>query len=175
VNHGRFREDLYYRLAVARLHLPPLRDRREDIPLLVEHFRESLPGAKAIDRATLDLMMRYDWPGNVRELKNVIERAMLLEADIDILPEHLPVELVSPNTQVVRQRASFLDDSFKPTSLRVMEYFFITKTLEATNGNKSQAAKLLGISRQTLREKLKGFEGPPQAAARIDLPALSEI
>jgi DNA-binding protein Fis len=81
------------------------------------------------------------------------------------------VELVAPNTQVVKQQASFLEESFKPTSLRVMEYFFITKTLEATNGNKSQAAKLLGISRQTLREKLKGFEGPESGAARVAEPA----
>ena len=92
---------------------------------------------------------------------------MLLEAEDEILPQHLPVELVSPNTQVVKHSASVLDESFKPTSLRVMEYFFITKTLEATNGNKSQAAKLLGISRQTLREKLKGFEGAQTGAAHV--------
>jgi DNA-binding NtrC family response regulator len=96
---------------------------------------------------------------------------MLLEADEEILMQHLPVELVSPNTQVVKQRASFLDENFKPTSLKVMEFIFITKTLEATNGNKSQAAKLLGISRQTLREKLKGFEGGTTGAARLADPS----
>ena len=180
IEQSAFRKDLYYRLKVIPIDLPPLRERLADVPLIanyfIDHYNKELNKRVAkLSAEMVGVLQGYGWPGNVRELKNVIERAMLLEADVDILPEHLPVELVSPNTQVVRQRASFLDDSFKPTSLRVMEYFFITKTLEATNGNKSQAAKLLGISRQTLREKLKGFEGPPQAAARIDLPALSEI
>jgi DNA-binding NtrC family response regulator len=180
IEQSAFRKDLYYRLKVIPIDLPPLRERLADVPLIanyfIDHYNKELN--KRVGRLSpqmVSVLQGYSWPGNVRELKNDIERAMLLEADIEILPEHLPVELVSPNTQVVRQRASFLDDSFKPTSLRVMEYFFITKTLEATNGNKSQAAKLLGISRQTLREKLKGFEGPQHAAARIDLPALSEI
>ncbi len=80
VNRGRFREDLYYRLAVARVHVPPLRDRREDIPSLIKHFLEILPGATAdaLSSETIGLMQRHDWPGNVRELRNVIERAVLL-------------------------------------------------------------------------------------------------
>lgn len=180
IEEGAFRKDLYFRLKVIPIDLPPLRDRLADVPAIANYFIELYNKElnKRVNRLSpqmVSVLQGYDWPGNVRELKNVIERAMLLEAEHEILPEHLPVELVSPNTQVVKQRASFLDDSFKPTSLRVMEYFFITKTLEATNGNKSQAAKLLGISRQTLREKLKGFEGSGQGAARIDLPALSEL
>jgi DNA-binding NtrC family response regulator len=80
VNRGRFREDLYYRLAVARVHVPPLRDRREDIPLLIEHILSITPGGEhaQLEPATVELMMKHDWPGNVRELRNVIERAVLL-------------------------------------------------------------------------------------------------
>ena len=80
VNRGRFREDLFYRLAVARVHVPPLRDRKEDIPLLVDHFLATLPGAEntKLRPETLDLMMKHDWPGNVRELRNIVERAVLL-------------------------------------------------------------------------------------------------
>jgi DNA-binding NtrC family response regulator len=80
VNRGRFREDLYYRLAVARIHVPPLRERREDIPLLIDHFLAITPnaGETRLEPDTIDLMMKHDWPGNVRELRNVIERAVLL-------------------------------------------------------------------------------------------------
>jgi DNA-binding NtrC family response regulator len=163
IEDGAFRKDLYYRLKVIPIPLPPLRERLGDVPLIANHFidhynKELNKRVRKLSPEITSILQGYDWPGNVRELRNVLERAMLLEAQDDILVEHLPVELVTPNTQVVKQRASFLEESFKPTSLRVMEYFFITKTLEATNGNKSQAAKLLGISRQTLREKLKGFE-----------------
>ena len=181
VEEGAFRKDLFYRLKVIPIELPPLRERLGDVPLIANHFiehynQELNKHVHKLGPEVTNILQCYSWHGNVRELKNVIERAMLLEAEDEILPHHLPVELVTPNTQVVRQSASVLDESFKPTSLRVMEYFFITRTLEATNGNKSQAAKLLGISRQTLREKLKGFEGAQagpvqvaEAAARVDL------
>jgi transcriptional regulator with PAS, ATPase and Fis domain len=163
IEDGAFRKDLYYRLKVIPIQLPSLRERLGDVPLVanffIDHYNKELnKRVRKLSPEITGILQGYNWPGNVRELRNVIERAMLLEAQDEILAEHLPVELVTPNTQVVKQRASFLEESFKPTSLRVMEYFFITKTLEATNGNKSQAAKLLGISRQTLREKLKGFE-----------------
>ncbi|HZM17446.1 MAG TPA: sigma-54 dependent transcriptional regulator [Candidatus Krumholzibacteria bacterium] len=172
VEEGAFRKDLYYRLKVIPIELPSLRQRLGDVALIanyfIEHYNHELnKHVHRLSPEVTDILQSYGWPGNVRELKNVIERAMLLEAEEDILPQHLPVELVSPNTQVVKHSASVLDESFKPTSLRVMEYFFITKTLEATNGNKSQAAKLLGISRQTLREKLKGFEGAQTGAAHV--------
>jgi two-component system, NtrC family, response regulator AtoC len=171
IEDGAFRKDLYYRLKVIPIELPPLRERLGDVPFIanyfIEHYdRELNKRVGKLSPEVTGILQGYSWPGNVRELRNVIERAMLLEAEEEILAQHLPVELVSPNTQVVKQQASFLDENFKPTSLRVMEYFFITKTLEATNGNKSQAAKLLGISRQTLRERLKGFEGT--GAARVE-------
>ena len=178
IEERQFRKDLFYRLKVIPIELPPLRERLGDVPLITNFFIDHYNGelgknVRKLSPEVTSILQSYSWPGNVRELKNVIERAMLLEADDEVLPEHLPVELVSPNTQVVKQRASFLDENFKPTSLKVMEYFFITKTLEATNGNKSQAAKLLGISRQTLREKLKGFEGAHASvgAARIAEPS----
>jgi len=172
IEDGIFRKDLYYRLKVIPIGLPSLRERLGDVTYIanffIDHYnRELNKRVRKLSPEITGILQSYNWPGNVRELRNVIERAMLLEAEDEILPEHLPVELVAPNTQVVKQRASFLEESFKPTSLRVMEYFFITKTLEATNGNKSQAAKLLGISRQTLREKLKGFEGAETGAARV--------
>ena len=80
VNRGRFREDLYYRLAVARVHVPPLRERKDDLPLLIEHILATTPNGEtaSIAQETIDLMMKHDWPGNVRELRNVIERAVLL-------------------------------------------------------------------------------------------------
>ena len=178
IEDGAFRKDLYYRLKVIPIELPALRERLGDVPLIanyfIEHYdRELNKRVGKLSPEVTSILQGYSWPGNVRELRNVIERAMLLEAEEEILAQHLPVELVSPNTQVVKQQASFLDENFKPTSLRVMEYFFITKTLEATNGNKSQAAKLLGISRQTLREKLKGFEGT--GAARVEEIRTEEI
>jgi DNA-binding NtrC family response regulator len=176
IEAGEFRKDLFYRLKVIPVNLPPLRERLGDVPLIANYFidcfnRELNKNVCKLSPEVTRVLQGYSWPGNVRELKNVIERAMLLEADEEILMQHLPVELVSPNTQVVKQRASFLDENFKPTSLKVMEYIFITKTLEATSGNKSQAAKLLGISRQTLREKLKGFEGGTTGAARLAEPS----
>jgi DNA-binding NtrC family response regulator len=157
-----FRKDLYYRLKVIPLHIPSLRERREDIPLLVNFFidrfnRELGKQVRPVGRNVMEFMVAYDWPGNVRELKNVIERAMLLDAEDEILVTHLPSELRgAAEPEGVKSSASLLD-SFFPMTLREMEKIQIEKTLEQTNGNKSKAAMLLGISRQTLREKLKLF------------------
>jgi DNA-binding NtrC family response regulator len=170
-----FREDLYYRLKVIPLHIPPLRERREDVPLLVNHFVErfnrelgkqvAMPGPGVMEH-----LMRYDWPGNVRELRNVIERAMLLEAQDELLVSHLPAEIrggaASGNEiPTVRSSAASVTDSFFPMTLRDVERIQIERTLEQTNGNKSRAAAILGISRQTLREKLKTFHGVEEPGA----------
>jgi DNA-binding NtrC family response regulator len=168
-----FREDLYYRLKVIPLHIPPLRERREDIPLLVNHFVErfnrelgkqvAMPGADV-----LDLLMRHDWPGNVRELKNVLERAMLLEAQDELLVSHLPAEIrggAHAEMPSVRTSSVSVAESFFPMTLRDVERIQIERTLEQTQGNKSRAAAILGISRQTLREKLKTFHGVEDAGA----------
>jgi DNA-binding NtrC family response regulator len=163
-----FRKDLYYRLKVIPLQIPPLRERREDIPLLANFFierfnRELGKQVRPLGRKAMEMMVAYEWPGNVRELKNVVERAMLLEAEVEILPEHLPPELSGPDEQTrVRSSASVIE-SFFPMTLREMEKIQIEKTLHQTSGNKSKAASLLGISRQTLREKLKNFQAQEEA------------
>jgi two-component system response regulator AtoC len=158
-----FRKDLYYRLKVIPIHLPPLRERKEDIPLLVQYFverfnRELGKHVKPVKPEIMETIMEYSWPGNVRELKNVIERAMLLDAEDEILPEHLPSEIrkdarVQPETK----KSAHIISTFYPMTLKEMERIQIERTLAQTKGNKSKAANILGISRQTLREKLKTF------------------
>jgi two-component system response regulator HydG len=153
---GRFREDLYYRLNVIAITAPPLRARREDIPLLVDHFlglycaKNGRPRLHPT-RGALDRMMDYAWPGNVRELENVIERAVVLsradalgESD---LPDHIATAAPSPATQLVFEVGTTLDE----IELRV-----IRETLRHTKGDKSVAAQLLGISTRTIYRKLDG-------------------
>jgi len=165
IKEGKFRSDLYYRLQVIPIYLPPLRERKEDIPLLANHFisvfnREFKKNVKKIGPEVEKLLVSYSWPGNVRELKNVIERAILLEAEDELLPEHLPPEITQGRGEgLMEEEASStsIDDLF-PMTLKEMEKLLIEKTLERTSGNKSRAAKILGISRQTLREKVKQYE-----------------
>jgi len=112
-------------------------------------------------------LVRYDWPGNIRELKNVIERAMLLDAEDEILLDHLPSEIYRAGTvRTSGEEAAHVLTSFYPMTLREMERVQIERTLQQTNGNKSKAANILGISRQTLREKLKQFESPDASGSR---------
>jgi DNA-binding NtrC family response regulator len=170
INEKIFRKDLYFRLKVIPIHVPPLRDRREDVPLLVNFFVERFnkelgKQVKPVGREAMEVMIAYDWPGNVRELKNVIERAMLLDAEDEILVDHLPQELRGARESVGGSASASLLDSFFPMTLREMEKIQIGKTLEQTAGNKSKAASLLGISRQTLREKLKTFQANESAKA----------
>ncbi len=161
-----FRKDLYFRLKVIPIQVPPLRDRREDVPMLVDYFidrfnKELGKHVMPVRRDVLEALLRYDWPGNVRELRNVIERAILLEAEHEILLDHLPPEIRGgmPTPAKADISSSFLP-SFFPMTLREIERIQIQRTLDQTNGNKSKAASILGISRQTLREKLKSFEQP---------------
>ena len=164
-----FRADLYYRLKVIPLHIPPLRDRREDIPLLVEFFvkrfnRELGKHVRPPGREVLEALTAYPWPGNVRELRNVIERAMLLEAEEELRVEHLPPEIRGGAVEVrPTSGAASVIDRFMPMTLREVERIQIERTLEQTGGNKSRAAAILGISRQTLREKLKAFHAADAA------------
>ncbi len=157
VREGRFRKDLFYRLNVVNIHLPPLRERKEDIPLLVEHFLRhySAAGKQGIQISdeAMELMVNYHWPGNVRELQNFIERAILfMESDI-IRPEHLPREIKSNGLP-----ASMLEDLIRPgTTLKEMEKALILRTLEEVQGNRTKAAKLLGISLRGLQYKLKEY------------------
>jgi len=164
VKGKRFRDDLYYRLNVIELKLPPLRERREDIPLLVEAFLHKCGQArgksvKAVGESALAMLIDYDWPGNVRELENVIERAVTLSRGDKILPDDLPAPI-----QGSRGDRRILDDAAEKTlPLHEVEKEYIRKILEKTGGNKYRAAHLLGIDRKTLYRKLDEIEGTTQA------------
>jgi DNA-binding NtrC family response regulator len=164
VQQKRFREDLYYRLNVIEVKLPTLRERREDIPLLVEAFLRKCAESrgkpvKAAGEAALAMLMDYAWPGNVRELENVIERAVTLTRGEKIVPEDLP-----PAVQGARGDRRILDEAAERTlPLHEMEKEYIAKILQKTGGNKYQAAQLLGIDRKTLYRKLAEMEGASSA------------
>ena len=151
----RFREDLYYRLNVIEMRLPPLRERREDIPLLVDAFLKKFGQArgkdvKGVSESTLALLIDYAWPGNVRELENVIERAVTLSRGDKILPDDLPATI-----QGSRGDRRVLDEAAeKMHPLHEIEKEYIKKILEKMGGNKYQAAQVLGIDRKTLYRKL---------------------
>ncbi len=160
VNAGRFRGDLFYRINVLRIHLPPLRERRGDIPLLVNYFINQFNKklGKDIEGAAseaMPLLMEYNWPGNVRELENVIERAVLLAEGKWITPSELPSSL--------SQNAALPPNSFQPETLsikkafRTVECSLIQKALRLTGGNKSKAARILEISRPMLLAKIKKY------------------
>ncbi|MER3425119.1 MAG: sigma-54-dependent Fis family transcriptional regulator [Nitrospiraceae bacterium] len=160
VKAKRFREDLFYRLNVIEVRLPPLRERREDIPLLVEAFLRKCAEASrkevcGMTESALALLMDYAWPGNVRELENVIERAVTLARGEKIAPEDLP-----PAIQGSRGDCRVLDEAAERTlPLADVEKEYILRILEKTGGNKYQAAHVLGIDRKTLYRKLGEIEG----------------
>jgi len=160
VKNKRFREDLYYRLNVIEIRLPPLRDRKEDIPLLVEAFfrRCTESGRKAVTGMTesaLALLIDYPWPGNVRELENVVERAVTLARDVQIGPEDLPPAILG-----ARGDRRLIDEAAERTlPLSEVEKEYILRILEKMGGNKYQAAHVLGIDRKTLYRKLADIEG----------------
>ncbi len=163
---GRFRSDLYFRLGVIVLEVPPLRERPEDIGLLadffIDRFNQELGKSVAhVDKALLELLQGYGWPGNIRELKNLMERILLLETTDTLRPEHLPDSIRRPETPFSAVETGV----FRPEPISAVELRHIIRTLDHTGGNKSKAATILGISRQTLREKLKQGEKRAQAAA----------
>lgn len=157
VREGRFREDLFYRLNVVPIHLPPLRERKEDIPLLAESFFQQYKAArqspiKGFLPKTLDIMMRYDWPGNIRELENAVERALLLCRGEYIAPEDLP-----PNVQGARDQDRPMVSVPYGMKLKDVEREVILQALADSHGNRTQTARILGISRKTLQNKLKEY------------------
>jgi DNA-binding NtrC family response regulator len=161
VAEGKFREDLYHRLNVVPVFLPPLRDRVDDIPLLVEHFARRFaaelgrPAPRLLPETEAKLAA-YSWPGNVRELRNVVERILLLEEGDVIHVDHLPSEILSPgSTSSAVPEMALRGDRVLPLS--EIERQAILLALERTSGNKTRAASQLGISRQTLRTKLKEY------------------
>jgi DNA-binding NtrC family response regulator len=152
---GRFREDLYYRLNVVTIVIPPVRQRREDIPVLVSHFieRSIVPGKqkRGISKEALDLLVHYDWPGNVRELRNVLERALILSEGEQIGADDLPSNL--------RVRLPFLSEAVdaEHPSLEQVEKLYIGKLLKEFGGNRSKVAKVLNISERNLYRKIKEY------------------
>ena len=149
IKKGTFREDLFYRLNVVSITLPPLRERKEDIPMLANHFLQKFSEEhhKAISHISpeaLEILMRHHWPGNVRELENTIERAIILSPHPIILPEDLPQKLLGS------EQAGLTLLSEKPLSLKEVEKSYILKVLQETKGNKKKAAEILGIDRTTL-------------------------
>jgi DNA-binding NtrC family response regulator len=152
----RFREDLFYRLNVIPIHIPPLRERAEDVPLLVEHFvakasKENNKIINGVDERVMKLMVSYPWPGNIRELENMIERAVVTTRN-DVLTENdFPIELSLGTIEAVEGTLKI------PMSLEEGNKFLILKTLEKFNGNKTRAAEALGVSARTIRNKLAEY------------------
>ena len=157
VHAGRFREDLYYRLNVVQIHVPPLRERREDIPVLARHFvdifmqERGLPRL-GISKKAMEKMVQYDWPGNVREMRNALERAVVMGNGVEILPEELPIPVLRPGHPGMRVGLTLEEamNSFKKE--------FIILNLKHTGGNRAKAAKILGIQRTYLSRLISKFD-----------------
>jgi DNA-binding NtrC family response regulator len=167
VAEGTFREDLFYRLNVIPVQLPPLRDRREDIPLLVQHFLERLGqeagrGAVTMSQEAMRHLMAYPWPGNIRQLENAVERALAFSmgrAQIEVTD--LTKELQNQPDAAADSQVWFPDEGIDfDRYIEAVELSLIRRSLERTQGNKRQAAKLLNLKRTTLIEKLKRLETP---------------
>jgi two-component system response regulator AtoC len=186
VREGRFRQDLYYRLAIISIFLPTLRERKEDIPPLIEFFlahynRKFRKSVQGISEDTRRLLLNYDWPGNVRELKNALERAMILEEGILLKPDDLPFTVASGRSGPVlavksagapaesqpapgKRRLPPLSIPEGGTSLEDVEHALVELALQQSHGNQIKAARLLNISRDALRYKMKKFGlGHPEA------------
>jgi len=157
IQEGEFREDLYYRLMVMEIDVPPLRERRDDIPLLTHYFlnkhcaRLNKP-ACGIMTDVLGALLRYDWPGNVRELENIIQRMIIMSVgdkiSMDVLPQNMMAEKLTLGKTL---------DYMSPQSLDDIEAYFIRKTLSECNGDRAMAASILGINKSTLWRKIKRY------------------
>jgi DNA-binding NtrC family response regulator len=153
VSAGQFRQDLFYRLNVVDIHLPPLRERLEDLPLLIQHFltrSAHAPQARRLSEEALRLLLHYPWPGNVRELENTLERALVLCQGEEITPADLPAHLTGSQPQVAGLQAALM----RRCTLADLEREYILLALEWTEGKKTEAADLLQIDRKTLYRKL---------------------
>ena len=153
-----FRSDLFYRLNVIPIHIPPLRHRQDDIPLLVEHFiakycRRNKTAQKSIGRETLEILNKYHWPGNVRELENSIERAVLLSRADEIGPADFPAKI----TENKGQPLAASETPGNPT-LESIERAYIHYIMDQTDGKKAKAARILGIDSSTLYRKLERYK-----------------
>jgi transcriptional regulator with PAS, ATPase and Fis domain len=162
IRRGKFRKDLYYRLNVIPLHIPPLRERREDVPLIASHLLQGLCrdfglAAKGISPEVMKIFENHDWPGNVRELSNILERTLSLmdERDEMIHVEHLPLFFRSLNARSERSQPRILKD-LRATSERDA----VLHAIRAANNNKNEAARILGIHRTALYKKMKKLNLP---------------
>lgn len=167
---GQFREDLFYRLNVIPIHLPPLRDRREDIPLLVQKFINKLGQEQDPPRSEIQIsqeamrqIMAFDWPGNIRQLENTIERILVLApGQSQISLSDLPLELQQPNRSIISSNVALPEDGIDLQNyLRRLEKDIICSALERTKGNQNKAAELLNIKRTTFIEKTKRLRLDP--------------
>jgi len=155
IQQGKFREDLYYRLKVIDIEMPPLRERKEDIPLLIKAFIERFntelkKNVSGVSEEAMKILLNYSWPGNVRELENIIQRAITLSREETILPEDLPNSLIQRAEEKIFEKA--IEEKF---SLDRLEKEYIKRILIETGGNKSKAAEILGLDRKTLYRKLQ--------------------
>ena len=165
IRAGRFREDLYYRLNVVSIMVPSLAERREDIPLLAQHFlhihgERNRKDVKGFTPLAMDMLLRYDWPGNVRELENAVERAVVLLFGQYVSERELPqavVESYRPPQEISAPLPDGGGGPDEPRTLEDVERDFIIRTVRECGDNKSEAAKRLGISRKTLHTKLKSY------------------
>lgn len=160
IKKGTFREDLYYRLNVVTISLPPLRERKEDIPLLMEHFlkkynRENNKKVNSLSKEARDLLLRHEYPGNVRELENIIERAVVLCRGETLTTQDLPLNLRDSKTEAALERAR--EGRNLPDTLEEIERQLIAKALERSGGVQTKAAEELGISERVLRYKMKKY------------------
>jgi transcriptional regulator with PAS, ATPase and Fis domain len=162
VKEGAFRQDLYFRLNVIQILIPPLRERSDDIvPLtrfFIEHYnRKFKRNIEGVSDSAAKLLLYHDWPGNVRELRNAIERAMILEESSVITAASLPIAISRPDGDGVHEAAASAAAAVDGMSLEDNERSLLVRALEKTNGNQTQAARLLRVTRDTLRYKMKKF------------------
>jgi transcriptional regulator with PAS, ATPase and Fis domain len=156
VQEGRFREDLYYRLNVFTLHLPPLRERKEDIPLLVDYFLQSLPKKVEISSVALQMLMAFPWPGNIRELKNIIESAAVIAENGYIEPAQLPAKITGQfNSSSGTNKISLPVNLPLDERLNEIEKSMIIEALRRTGGVQVRATELLGINQRSLWHRIK--------------------
>ncbi len=163
IEAGNFRNDLYYRLQVVEIDVPPLRERPQDLEILINHFvrtsnEEMRLDTEPVDAKLLEMLQKYPWPGNVRELRNVLKRIMILEEPAKLMAEHFPPHILAGHNPRHASQHQALGQATGLMPLSEVERLQILYTLEMTDNNKSKAARILGISRQTLREKLRLYE-----------------
>jgi transcriptional regulator with PAS, ATPase and Fis domain len=170
VAENRFREDLFYRLNVIPITLPPLRERRGDVPLLIQHFlkrfnQENRKELSGFSPQALDLLGRYRWPGNIRELENLIERLVILKGAGMIQPDDLPPNFRNERPPVFFEGLSFTEEGISFRDLvQSFESELIRRALLQSGGNKNKAAQLLKLNRTTLVEKMKRMNSPSEEA-----------